>query len=153
MLYIYIDDGQQELPNGYVSRVSNFFDNDFEPEWFQDEFVRRILKEIDNSVVAGEGLGVNIYNETLGNIPPQNLSSGCKALILLYEYGEDIKINGDRLGDNCIGLLLEIAETKDITISLGHIPPFPEKFHAVIVNNGKRISKRKEFTSEYIDLG
>ena len=150
MLYIYIDDGWDTLPDEYECYVSDYFDDVYEPDWFSDLFVRRIIKEIDDSEVVGQGKSVNIYNEILGNIPPQYLSSGCKALILLHK--EDIKINGDRLGDNCIGLLLEIADKKDIVISLSHIPPFPDKFNAIIVNNGKKIVSNKEFISQKVRL-
>ncbi|MEI3139158.1 MAG: DUF4869 domain-containing protein [Lachnospiraceae bacterium] len=100
MLSIYIDDGWGNLPEEYESYVSDYFDDVFKPEWFSDDVVRNIIKEIDDSEVVGPGKSVNIYNETLGNIPPQYLSSSCKGLILLYK--DDMKINGDRLGDNCV---------------------------------------------------
>ena len=153
MLYIYIDDCKSVLPKEFESYVSDYFNDVYEPEWFKDEFVQRIIKEIDNSKVAfiGNENSINIYNSTLGNIPPERLSSGCKGLILLYK--EDIKINGDRLGDNCIGLLLEISSKKDVTISLGHIPPFPDKFEAVIVNNDEKISSNREYIHWSISLG
>lgn len=151
MLNIYINNYERPLSDDYVSYVSDYFDDEFEPEWFADDYVRSIIREIDHSQVVGEGYGVNIYNDVLGNIPPYYLSSGCKALILLY-LGEGIKINGDRLGDNCMHLLLEIAGKKDITIALGHIPPFPEEFYARIINNGEMISGLKEFVSAYVRI-
>lgn len=149
MLHIYIEDCVNPLPDDYISRVDQYFDNNYEPEWFQDAFVRRIIQEIDHSQVVGEGLSVNIYNEVLGNIPPQNLSTGGKSLILLYAE-QEIKTDGDRLGDNCIGMLLEIADKKDIFISLSHVPPFPDEFEAVILNNGKKINTIQEFLHEKI---
>lgn len=152
MLYIYVDNCLDELPSDYESYVSDYFDDAFESSWFSDDFVRKIIKEIDDSEVVGlEGASVNIFNKVLGNIPPQYLSSGCKALILLYIEG--IKVNGDRLGDNCMNLLLQIADMKDVYISLSHIPPFPNEFNAVIVNNGVSLTTFSEFVSWKIRLG
>ena len=151
MLYIYIDDGWGNLPEEYESYVSDYFDDVFKPEWFSDDVVRNIIKEIDDSEVVGPGKSVNIYNETLGNIPPQYLSSSCKGLILLYK--DDMKINGDRLGDNCVPWLLKIASTKDIEISLSHTPDFPDKFDAVIVNTNVKIYSKREFVSMKVRLG
>lgn len=151
MLYIYIDDGFGNLPEEYECYVSDYFDDVFESEWFSDKMVQRIIKVIDDSKVVGTGDSVNIYNETLGNIPPQYLSSGCKGLILLYK--DNIKISGDRLGDNCIPLLLEISSKKDIWISLSHIPDFPKNFEAIIVNNFTKINSRSEFVTMKVRFG
>lgn len=150
MLNIYADDCKEPLPKEFESHVSDYFDEVFEEDWFSDNFVKNTIKEIDKSEIVGEGRSINIYNEFLGNFPPQHLSSGCKALILLYK--EDIKINGDRLGDNCMDLLLKIADKKDITISLSHMPPFPDKFEAYIINTKKFIKTNKEFHSEMMDV-
>lgn len=143
MLYIYIDHAIDDLPKEYESHVSDYFDDVYEPEWFSDKMVKQFILEIDETKVVGEGVSVNLYNEVLGNIPPQYLSSGCKGLILLYKEG--IKINGDRLGDNCIPLLLKIANIKDIEISLSHTPKFPDKFDAIIVNDGRKIHSFMDF--------
>ena len=63
-----------------------------------------------------------------------------------------MKINGDRLGDNCVPWLLKIASTKDIEISLSHTPDFPDKFDAVIVNTNVKISSKREFVSMKVRL-
>lgn len=152
MLYIYIEEDDKSLPSDYMSRVSDCFDGIYLPEWFSDPFVREMIEIIDNSVVEQNNTtdSINIFNSVLGNIPPQNLSTGVKALILLYKT--DLKIDGDRLGDNCIPLLLRIADKKDITISLGHFPAFPDKFDAIIVNNGVKIHSDMEFFHWRINL-
>lgn len=114
MLNIIIESNYEEtckrLPNR-ISNVRGYFDTSYEPEWFDDEFVRKIIKDIDNTTVVS---GINLYNDVLLGISPESLSSGSKALIILFE--EDYIVNGDRLGDNCIGLLLEIAKRKDLSL-------------------------------------
>ena len=55
----------------------------------------------------------------LGGISPRDLSTGCKALLILLNEPETI-VSGDRMGDNCYPLLLEMAKEKDYTITLAH---------------------------------
>lgn len=142
MLYIYINSGESNNEE-FEGHVSAYFDDVYEPEWFSDKRVQRIIWEIDETRVVGEGVSVNLFNEVLGNIPPQYLSSGCKGLILLLK--DDIKINGDRFGDNCIPLLLKISSMKDVFISLSHTPKFPKKFDAVVLNNKRKITGLSDF--------
>ena len=146
MLYIELAENYETMKR-YVGNVSGYFDAEYEEAWFKDDFIRRVIREVDETEVLN---GNTLYNETLGQIPPQWLSSGCKGLILLYKEGTHI--NGDRLGDNCISLLLEIADSKDITISLRHIPKFPEKFNAVIINSNRRIGSFREYVEEFVEV-
>ena len=71
-------------------------------------------------------------------------------MILLYK--DEVKINGDRLGDNCISLLLEISNQNNISISLSHTPPFPDTFDAYIINTKKNIKTRKQFNEEMLNV-
>ncbi len=145
MLSIYIDDGMHMLPSDWVTDISASFDVEYEPEWFSDTFVQEIISVVDKSeVILMDGYrSTNIYNEYLGNISPRDLSNGAKSLILLWKT--DYKLNGDRMGNNCIPLLLRISEQKDITISLGHIPKLPYKFEALVLNNNTQIHSIKDF--------
>lgn len=151
MLNIYIED-KTGTPKEYESYVSDYFDFSFFPEWFSDEFVQKIIREIDKSEVqvVPNINSTNILSPVLGNIAPERLSSGCKALILIHIC--DLKVNGDRLGDNCVPLLLELAGRKDVYISLSHIMKFPDEFDAVIINNGKHITSYKEFVSIFVEV-
>ena len=145
MLYIYIDKSRSMLQNDWITDISASFDIEYEASWFADELVQRIIKIVDKSEVQTFQVGdsVNIYNKIYGNLSPRDLSNGSKSLILLWKT--DYKINGDRMGNNCISLLLEIASKKDITISLGHIPAFPSVFEATIINNNMLIHSKREF--------
>ena len=132
MLNILINDFSEKvlvLAKSYKSYVSDYFDIVFDKDWFSDPYVVQIIKEIDNTVVNAD---LTLHNEILGGIVPSQLSSGCKGLILVYKT--DCKINGDRLGDNCWGRLMDIASKKDVDIVLRHIPPLPDDFNAFLVN-------------------
>lgn len=146
MLRVLLDDEEVDV-SMYESYVSDYFNDEFEREWFQDPYVQKIIKEIDNTEVVH---GFNLYNEFLGSIPPEYLSSGCKGLILIYK--ENIKLNGDRFGDNCIPILMELAKVKDVEITLRHIPKFPNDVKLYIVNTSKIITSYKEFVEEYVEV-
>lgn len=135
-----------EFPDGYVNDIKGYFALEFEEEWLTHDFVKRVINEIDDTTVNKDG---TLYNETLGAIIPNQLSSGAKALIMIHELG--IKVNGDRLGDNCLDILLELSEQKDVYMTLHHIPRFPEQFTAEIVNSGLIIHTFKEFVNAYVE--
>lgn len=67
-------------------------------------------------------------------------------------YKEGTKINGDRLGDNCIPILMELAVVKDVDITLRHIPKFPNDVEMYVVNTSKTIKSYKEFVEEYVEV-
>ena len=56
-----------------------YFNNVYEDDWFDDEIVKQIVKDIDNSVLRG----LCVLSPVLGSISVQDLSGGCKTLILL----------------------------------------------------------------------
>lgn len=63
-----------------------------------------------------------------------------------------MKINGDRFGDNCIPILMELAAEKDVDITLRHIPKFPNDVPMYILNTSKTITSYKEFVEEYVEV-
>jgi hypothetical protein len=69
-----------ELDESVIYNVTGFFDARKKPQWFDRPMVRKVIKGIDNSdVIEGE----MIKSPVLGAIPPQLLSEGCKAVILM----------------------------------------------------------------------
>lgn len=97
-----------------ILNVDMYFNNTYDDEWFDDEFVKRIVKEIDGSEVSDRQL---IISPVLGQIPPERLSGGAKTLILLYET-EDFYTDLIVCGSNCEDILLDIGEEKDVRCSL-----------------------------------
>ena len=88
-----------------VLSVDTYFNNTYEDEWFDDAFVKKIVKVVDDSEVRDRQL---IVSPVLGQIPPERLSGGAKALILLYEtnnFYTDLIV----CGSNCEDLLLDIG--------------------------------------------
>ena len=60
--------------------VDNYFDFEYEDEWLQDEFVQKMILDVDKSEVLDSGV---IKSPILGLIPPTEISGGVKALILM----------------------------------------------------------------------
>jgi len=106
----------------YVNYNDGLFDDEYEEEWFEDPFVKRILADIDN-IDLSKSNGSSLKNSITGNIhSPKELSTGCKTLILIYKYSD--VIFQARFGDNCTDLLEEIALHNDITIKSDYLHAF-----------------------------
>jgi hypothetical protein len=146
MLKIYFGSHKDEIYN-----TDLYFNNSYKDKWFSDNFVKRMIKEIDNSEVIDNNI---IKNDILGTFSPINLSTGVKTLILIYSNPKMI-FNISNCGDNCIPLLFEITNNKDITVCLHHFLSLPENKSVKVINDNKRkiISDPMEFlllANEYL---
>lgn len=145
MLYITVGDFTSDCIVA-VDKTFNFYKK---KEWFEDEIVRRSILEIDKSKVIG---GEYIESPVWGGMSPERLSTGCKAVILM-QMMENPYIYGTRCGDNCVPLILDIAEIKDVTLLLHHCMHFPEAgFQLIMKDSGKKITTQREFVDEYYRL-
>ena len=142
MLNIFFGDMENVIFN-----TSVFFDNTYQDSWFQDDFTKRVIKDIDK----GEILGPNcVTTKILGPIPPTKIAGGTKT-ILLMKFDNNHIFNASTCGDNCAKWILKIAKDKDLTINLRHIMNFGKKdFTAKILNNGKIITTQKEYVEQAV---
>ena len=142
MLNIFFGDMENVIFN-----TSVFFDNTYQDSWFQDDFTKRVIKDIDK----GEILGPNcVTTKILGPIPPTKIAGGTKT-ILLMKFDNDYIFNASTCGDNCAKWILKIAKDKDLTINLRHIMNFGKNdFTAKILNSGKIITTQKEYVEQAV---
>ena len=142
MLNIFFGDMENVIFN-----TSVFFDNTYQDSRFQDDFTKRVIKDIDK----GEILGPNcVTTKILGPIPPTKIAGGTKT-ILLMKFDNDHIFNASTCGDNCAKWILKIAKDKDLTINLRHIMNFGKKdFTAKILNSGKIITTQKEYVEQAV---
>lgn len=137
-----------------ILSVDTYFDNTYEDEWMDDPFVGRIIKEVDGSELKGRHV---IYSPVLGQIPPERLSGGAKALIQMYK-DDDFYTDLIVCGRNCENLILEISEKKDIRCSLsGYDISFDElgvnyKTPVLCENDGSLLYTHREFVLKMLDL-
>ncbi len=139
MLHVYF--GRDTLEKGFVWNPDKYFNYNFEREWFNDEKVIQMVKDIDDSQVIAEGV---IDSPYLGIIAPQELSGGVKTLIMMLKTDE--KFNATACGDNCAEWILKLAEDKDITVNFRHIMDFGYgEFKIHILNNDSYVNNMLEF--------
>lgn len=145
MLYITTGEFTKEC----IVAVDRAFDFYKRKEWFDDEIVQECIRTIDNSeVIAGEYIESPVW----GGMSPDKLSTGCKATILMQVL-EEPYLYGTRCGDNCVPLILKIAEKKDVTLLLHHCMHFPDSgFELIMKESGKLIRTQEEFVYEYYRL-
>ena len=80
-----------------VYNTNVYFKNTYEPEWFETELAKQIVREVDDSEVLSSEC---IQSPVLGQIPPERLSGGVKTLLLILNEPEKI-FNASTCGDNC----------------------------------------------------
>ena len=133
--------------DGKISNVSDYFDAVYDSSWLSSDYAKRIIKEIDKSEYID---GEYIQSPVLGGMSPRDLSSGCKALLILLNEPDKI-VSGDRMGDNCYPLLLEMSKTSDYTITLSHWPNLKvcEPFVMANARTGEKMSTYFEFIENY----
>ena len=59
------------------------------------------------------------------------------------------RFRGGGFGDNCVPFMLEIAETADIKLALGHLMDMPDDVELFIENSGKVVKGFEEYSREY----
>lgn len=105
--------------------VDDVFNLNFEEEWMKDSLVKEMVKDVDSSDVVSPYC---IQSPVLGQIPPEKLSGGVKALILMLNE-PDWEVWATACGNNCAKWIKKIAEIFDekgqnLCISLTHFMNF-----------------------------
>ena len=137
MLRVYFGEKKNAIYN-----TSVFFKHSYKDEWITEPFSREIIAAIDHSDVLDDG---TIKSPVLGNITPNQLSGGVKALILMKHFPGKV-FNGTSCGDNCAKWILQLANEQDFTINLFHVMDFGAKntFNIRVLNDRKLIVHNME---------
>lgn len=117
MLKIYFGEMDNVLHN-----VESYFNNQYQYDWLEDEFVKAVIEDVDKSVVQSPEC---ILSPVLRQIPPTRLSGGTKA-VLLMKYVPDRIVNASNCGNNCAKWILKLGKEKDLIINLHHIMEFED---------------------------
>lgn len=138
-----------------VLSVDTYFNNTYDDAWLDDPFVKKIIRTVDDSEVQGRQC---IVSPVLGQIPPERLSGGVKALILLYEE-DDFYTDLIVCGSNCEDLILDIAERKDIfcclsgyDISFNSLGDADHPTPIKCENDGSLLRNHKEFIMKMLEF-
>ncbi|MFR5600830.1 MAG: DUF4869 domain-containing protein [Lachnospiraceae bacterium] len=124
-----------------------YFDNVYEDEWIEDEFVKMMIQDVDHSTVISSHV---IESPILGAITPKEISGGVKVLILMLK-DDTFVYNLSNCGNNCAKWVLEIAKKKDLTVYLQHIMRFEGEFEIQIMNTGKIAHNPEEYVEGLLE--
>jgi len=127
----------------HVMHGPSWFRFNYKREWFDDDLVDRMMRDIDKSEYVGGDL---IQSDVLGPIPPERLSGGLQTLIAIYKR-PDIMFNATSCGENCAKWLVEIGKVEDVSVNLRYFMPFDacEPFEIRIVNEDKIVTDMQEY--------
>lgn len=149
MLSIIFNRGSKDIENtNYVFSPDTWFKYNYEEEWFEDELVKEMVRDVDDSTVIS---AYSIDSPVLGIIAPERLSGGVKALIIMYKEPTLI-VNASACGNNCAKWILEIGKRQDITVRLEYEMEFEEPFEISVKNSGNVIHSYEEFLKEFQEV-
>lgn len=117
--------GRENCTTDYVLDTRIYFSKHKKPEWFEDDFVKRFLKDVDGTEVLFEEALKDVFGR---GISTEMISTGCKTLCCIYYDTKGLTFNGSAMGDNCVKFLMEIASKKDVTIFLEHYMEIPIQY-------------------------
>lgn len=125
-----------------IRDIDLYFDNVYEENWLEDDVVKDMILDIDQSEVIGNQL---ITSPVLGPIPPERLSGGVKALICMYKT--DAYIDLIVCGPNCEKWILKISKEKDVTAGMSGFDLTFEnmEIEAICLNDKSAITNYKEW--------
>ena len=151
MLYVYwgsID--WEKAPRAFVMSSNSFFDAHYEDEWLTDGWAKRVIEEIDKSSLIAPKV---VDSPWLDMIPITQISGGAKTLIIANAV-DGIVINGNRMGDNCWNLMLELSKKKDIQLVCEYCAIFDwvDGAEATFINNGAVVNNYSDFNSMRFEL-
>ena len=140
MLNIFYGDMKEAVYN-----TAAYFKYDYEDNWITDPFVKKMIKDVDQSIVLDSGV---IDSPVLGKIPPTGLSGGVKTLILV-KFEKNKIFNASTCGDNCAKWILQLGKQGKLVINLRHLMDFGSgEFKIKVLNTGRIVRNMKELVAE-----
>ena len=138
------------LSEDTIDGIDSYFQFEYEDEWFHDPLVKEMVLDIDHSVVEPPH---KVVSPVLGDIPVLGISTGVKALILMYKEPEN-EFWATACGDNCAKWIVEIGKRKELTINLHHVLDFSSagEFDALMLNTGRMVHGYAEYLNEALGI-
>jgi hypothetical protein len=129
--------------NECIRDIDLYFDNVYDDVWFDDELVKEMVEDVDKSEVVSRQC---IESPILGQIPPERLSGGVKALICMYKEPESY-IDLIVCGPNCEKWISKISELSDFRVGMsGYDLTFDNiEINAYCLNDDSQILNSKDW--------
>lgn len=106
----YIDIRINDRYEDSVESPSSLFKLLKQPSWFEDEFVKDLLKGVDGTTVLFEEALKDRHGR---GISTECISGGCKSVILM-KYAPDNLYSTEFFGDNCWEYIIKLAKHEGI---------------------------------------
>lgn len=117
------------------------FENHYKKKWFDDEFVKDMIKDVDKSEVITPRC---ILSPVFGQIPPRMLSGGVKALMLL-KFDQDRFLDLATIGKNCVKWLMKLGREQEVYVATNHCYlVLPEPFNVEILNDNSMVHTNED---------
>jgi len=135
MLYVTFERNDNVLDSPNIA-----FPDIFEDDWFEDETVKQMIRDIDKSEAISP---YSIISPILGNISYERISGGVKGLIMMLKFKTEndsiIYYSSAAFGDNCFPWIWNIAKEKDIYLYVCSVFYFPkwDNFPVYCLDNNK----------------
>lgn len=123
-----------------IRNIDEFFNKHYNKSWLEEDFSRRVLSEIDSTLIQDGHLVNTVY----GEVGVEDLSLSCKALLLL-NFSENANVYVSNCSNDCSSFILELSKNRDITITLHSLMEFKEDFEGVFLDIGEAFSTKKEY--------
>ncbi len=152
MLHIFLGtlpETEAYYPN-LVSDPDAYFNMNFQPHWIDNDLAKRMVLDVDKSEVQSPYC---ILSPIFGQIAPEKLSGGVKALMLMLQDDDPIVMDATHCGNNCAKWILEIAMQQDIHIVLGYpmrLWEYVGKVEMVVLNDKKQLETEEDYIREYV---
>lgn len=137
-----------KYPDEYVGPIAARFRQQRKPEWFDNEYVRKVIREIDNAEVIRQE---SLIDRRGKGISPLELSSTTKCVLLMYFHPEYYYLNS-MFGKNAWPYICDIVDSGS-TISMSIDADFhpesdlPRRIPMCV--NGKMVS---DYETDYEDV-
>lgn len=139
MLYVKV----RQIHDGDTS-IDEMFRYNSDPEWFNDDFVNKIITEIDHNEILAPGV---YKSPVLGIIGPDRLSGSCKGLIMAYKL-PGFSLNNSIFDDECTPWLIKISQSVDVRLICSTcIVNYPDRFDAVFADTNEITHTADEFSA------
>lgn len=110
MLNLVFQEAKLKSGTTYIRDGRNYFDRKFEMNWFENPYAEYLLEYVDN-VEYKNGLLLKDGKP----IPPQNLCTGTKVAMLVYEF-PDLVFNATQIGENAFLAVAALCVLQDRTV-------------------------------------
>lgn len=114
MMTVYV---KNKPPYPYLRTASAYFDDEVEPDWMTDDFVKAMVQDVDKSYVFSMMQCVHRNGRPMTCL---GLSGGVKGLIMILKDEKHRAYSSAIFGGNCVRWLAHLSHLVDFDLYMEH---------------------------------